>query len=416
MNLDKRYKSHHDALGHYKEHLSHKPSSLEALEDFLSLSSPDEDKLQALYFHIPFCDNICAFCNLNRTVIDDSLNAYVDLLIDKIKWYGKTKYIQASKISSIYFGGGTPTVLSPDHFRKIFVAIHENFHVIEDCETSVETTLHNLSKETIETFNALGVRRISIGIQTFSDRGRRVLNRKYSKSETIDLLKAIKKTFKGMVCIDIIYNYPDQTLEELNEDIRLIKDLEIKSISFYSLMLHKGSVLSRKITEADLLTELDRKYHDHFVDSLMATGDYELLELTKIVKKGTDQYQYIQVRNTYGDVIPIGKGAGGNINHFEIYNVNERMTVCQKGTSDTNFKLYRIYGKTQKTHFHLKDDFKFLNDQELEIMESLLKDFVTEGLVTKAMDTYKLTNKGLFYGNNVSAEIVERFILACRGA
>ncbi len=415
IKYSNRYKSHHDAQGHYSKYLESSRSSKDELEVFLDNNSPVGDKLASVYFHIPFCDKICSFCNLNRGVLKDDLDKYVNWLIERINWYGEKQYVKESKISSVYFGGGTPTVMYGEHFEKIIEAVKKNFNLIDDCEISVETTLHNLTLDKLSTMENVGINRLSIGIQTFSTAGRKFLNRTYSKEETIERLKSVKENFDGMVGIDKIYNYPGETIEDLEEDIRVIKELNIESISFYSLMIHEGSALSKHYENEDMQLEQDIKFHDHFVKSLLDTGEYETLELTKIVKKNTDNYQYIQVRNNRGDVFPIGKGAGGNIDKFGIYQINEMMMAVQKDESDNNALLNGVYGKTQKTKFNLDEDFKFLDKSELPILEEIIEEYVKDEYIVKDGKNYSLTEKGLFFGNNVSADIVEKYYIKTKG-
>lgn len=414
MEISKRYKSHHDALKQYERHIKKEKSNIDELGMFLENTTPTTNH-QAIYFHIPFCDNICSFCNLNRTYSSETHEKYVGHLVQKIVWYGSKKYVQHSTIKSIYFGGGTPTVLNPNNFKTIFQSLKENVVLADDCEISVETTLHNLTDEHINIFNKIGVNRISIGIQTFSNRGRKVLNRKFDKNTVLQKLKHIKTIFNGIVCIDIIYNYPKQTKEDLLQDIKIIQDLDIASISFYSLMLQEGSVLSKKISDKDLKEAKDKDFHDIFVETLLATGKYELLELTKIVKKGIDRYQYIQVRHKNGDVIPVGKGAGGSIGPFDMYNINEHVTVCSKHVSTNNALLQKIYGALQNTNGGLHSTLSFLTPSQRQTIKGILTDLDRKGFVRFDQDNYQLTSKGLFYGNNVSAHVVEQFMKNLKG-
>ena len=119
-------------------------------------------------------------------------------------------------------------------WNRILKAINDNFTLTDDCEFTLETTLHNLNPKKIKILEKGGVNRLSVGIQTFSDRGRKILNRTFLKEETVKRLKNLKESFSGMVCTDIIYNYPDETVEEVLEDARIVKELKIDSTSFYS--------------------------------------------------------------------------------------------------------------------------------------------------------------------------------------
>ena len=253
------------------------------------------------------------------------LNDYTDYLCREFKKYGEKKYIKEKKISAIFFGGGTPTIYKAHQLEKILSSLRENFNITEDCEFTFETTLHNLTWEKLEIMEKYGVNRISIGIQTFSDRGRKILNRTYTKDFITEKIREIRKRFKGLICIDIIYNYPDQTDEEIIDDAETACELGVDSISFYSLMIQDGSQISKDRAENKVVfkynLERDKELHHKFLEITLANG-YSVLEHTKITN-GKDEYRYIRNVNSFSDLIPIGVGAGGRIRDYELFHLNK---------------------------------------------------------------------------------------------
>ncbi|WP_462355414.1 radical SAM protein, partial [Fusobacterium ulcerans] len=268
MLFDKRLKSHHDSNSLINKYISGKKADKDIFEAMLR-EIPD-DRRKAIYVHTPYCDKICSFCNLNRKQIDGSLDSYAQYIADEFDKYGQTEYFKKGIFDVVFFGGGTPTVYKPHQLEIILESIKRNVTLAEDYEFTFETTLHNLTEEKLEVMMKYGVNRLSVGIQTFSDEGRKFYNRTYGKEETVERLKKLKAFFKGDVCVDIIYNFPEQKIEDVVEDAKIVKKLEISSASFYSLMVHEGSKLSKDIEAEKVKMEEDMKrdylLYQHFVD------------------------------------------------------------------------------------------------------------------------------------------------------
>ena len=221
--------------------------SEDELWEFLE-SAPDESE-GVIYIHVPFCDNICSFCSMNRTKLEDELDDYTKFLLSEIEKYSATNYLKSKKIGSVYFGGGTPTILKERHLEQVIGTLKSRFNILPECEFSLESTLHNLNLSKLRLLGELGVNRYSIGVQTFSEAGRKLLNRTHSSDGAIKHLSTLREKFEGMLCVDIIYNYPNESVEEVVKDAKLVRELGIDSASFYSLQFLEGSVLSKTISE-----------------------------------------------------------------------------------------------------------------------------------------------------------------------
>ena len=405
--FDKRLKSHHDSNSLINKYIKSERADKESFE--LMLQEEPDSRKKAIYVHTPYCDKICSFCNLNRKQIDGSLDSYAQYIADEFDKYGQTNYFKKSEFEVIFFGGGTPTVYKPHQLEIILESIKKNVTLAEDYEFTFETTLHNLTEEKLEVMMKYGVNRLSVGIQTFSDRGRVFYNRTYGKEEVVERLKKLKAFFKGDVCVDIIYNFPDETLEEVIEDARLVKELELSSVSFYSLMVHDGSKLSKDIEAEKVKLEEDMKkdylLYQHFVDEMLREDKYHVLELTKIAKNDEDNYKYIKVRNTGGDTFPIGVGAGGSVNGVGVYRMNKEMSFYSKQT-DYHERFSRLSGFMQFPVINKADVKDILSEEEYKHFAEKMRDYQSKGLLNEKEDSFVLTQDGIFWGNNISSDII----------
>lgn len=408
MLFEKRFKSHHDSSGLINKYIPSEKIDRQSFEAMLEIV-PDKRK-KAIYVHTPYCDKICSFCNLNRKQIDGSLDSYAEYIAGEFDRYGQTTYFKESYFDVIFFGGGTPTVYKPKQLELILQSIQRNVKLGKNYEFTFETTLHNLTEEKLEIMMKYGVNRLSIGIQTFSDRGRIFYNRTYGKNEVKSRLQKLKSIFKGDVCVDIIYNFPKQTLEEVIEDARIVKELELSSASFYSLMVHDGSKLSKDIEAEKVKLEEDMKkdylLYSHFVDEMLREDRYHILELTKIAKNGGDNYQYIKVRNSGGDTFPIGVGAGGSVQGIGVYRMNKEMAFYSKQT-EFHSKFGKLSGIMQFPVISKNEIKSILTNKEYNYFSEKMKEYEKKGLLVESENSFNLTKDGVFWGNNLSIDIIE---------
>ena len=403
-----RYKSHHDVKNIIEKMMKRKivtPFTFNKV-----LKGKPESEEGGIYVHTPYCDKICSFCNMNRKQIDNDLNDYTEYLCKEFKKYGEKKYIKEKKITTIFFGGGTPTIYKAHQLEKILSSLKENFNISEDCEFTFETTLHNLTWEKLEIMEKYGVNRISIGIQTFSDRGRKLLNRTYDKEYIVSKIKDIRRKFKGLICIDIIYNYPDQTDEEIINDAETACELGVDSISFYSLMIQEGSQISKDREENKVVFKYnlvrDKELHDKFLEITLSRG-YSVLEHTKITN-GKDKYKYIRNVNSFSDLIAIGIGAGGRIENYEFFHLNKIISFYAYD-NELKMRVKKLSGILQYKIVKL-DEIKELSGNSYENILNLLKKFEKEGLIKLNDKVMEYTLDGIFWGNSITAYITEQMI------
>ena len=406
--FDIRYKSHHDVKNIIEKKMKRKIVTPFTFNKVLKESPLSKEG--GIYVHTPYCDKICSFCNMNRKQVDNDLNDYTDYLCKEFKKYGEKKYIKEKNITTIFFGGGTPTIYKAHQLKKILSTLRENFNISNDCEFTFETTLHNLTWEKLEIMEKYGVNRISIGIQTFSNRGRKLLNRTYEQEYIVNRIKEIRERFKGLICIDIIYNYPDQSDEEIENDAKIACELSVDSVSFYSLMIQEGSQISRDRSENKVIFKYnlarDKELHDKFLNITLSNG-YSILEHTKITN-GKDQYRYIKNVNSSSDLIAIGVGAGGRISNYEFFHLNKLISFYAYD-NELKFRIKKLSGILQYKKIEL-DEIKELTKESYDKVYKLLEDFEKKGLLILTKETMEYTLDGVFWGNSITTALVELMI------
>lgn len=309
--FSERYKSHHDASRDLKNKYTADIGGAEYLPSVLAGNAASR---RVIYLHVPFCNKICTFCPFHRP--DElSRREYHLYLINEMRKICDYRYMSAP-IDAINFGGGTPTSLSPEQMSAVLSELHRCFSIAPDAEISVETSATELSDEMISALKEGGVNRLSVGIQSFDDKARKLLGRRGNGEFAASRIAAAIRAGIRNTSVDLIYNYPGQTDAGLLRDIDTIAALDVAGVSIYSLMLHEKTPLRQKLTDAEkaAMSDINREkaLFDIILDSLAPHG-YRLLELTKLVKDGRDRYDYMEIRHSGGSCIALGHGAGGNI-------------------------------------------------------------------------------------------------------
>lgn len=393
-----RLKTHHSAMADANTYFMGPRNIMDVTLEPTNILAKDS----TIYIHIPFCSKICSFCNMRRS-LSNPYKEYADLIVREIKEYAKLPFVQSMIFDAVYFGGGTPTTLEAEDLKKILRALKSSFSFTKDAEFTIETTVTELTEDKLSMFYEEGVNRFSVGIQTFNDAGRALLGRKGDGEYAFSKLRTIKEMGFKTLSMDVIYNYPNQTLSILKEDLDKIIQLDLDGFSMYSLINMKET----KIGAAGD-SKLDEEMF-YFIGEYMEKAGYSFLELTKMVKK--DSYKYIMNRHKGGDTLPLGQGAGGSVNGLALMNHIDKVKYED---SVVNFKdragMYFSSG--------YKDTVKFKGDIQtlyLPHNESLYKDMdayltlrdklLTEGFVKKDDKGYKLTHKGIFWGNTLSREL-----------
>jgi len=407
-----RYKSHHDASRALKQCFEKKIDKKEYVKDILNQFAQTP---RVIYLHVPFCNKVCSFCPFHRP---DELkrNEYDTYLIQEIDKISKFNYMKAP-IDAINFGGGTPTALKPKQMARILDWLKASFDIKEKAEISIETSISELSEDMIAVLKEKGVNRLSIGIQTFNDEGRKLLGRRGNGESAIDKIRQLQTAGFKNVGIDLIYNYPGETMEILEKDLEIIKSLNLAGISFYSLMLHEKTPIYRKISSKQLAEMQDigreKLFFDSIVHELNKVG-YQSFELTKLIRNNIDRYEYMRIRHTGGSCIAVGHGAGGNLGSYVYRNsvhaplLDETIPISSMGRvlESQYFVLDEFINDLQKMTVDIDTYSRRLGIDLLPIIEDSLEKMENENLLT--IDDRKITllHDGIFWGNNIIDELV----------
>jgi len=233
--------------------------------------------MAGLYIHIPFCKQACYYCDFHFSTSQDLKDGLVSALCVEMEL--QKKYLKGESLDTIYFGGGTPSLLSKRHLQNLFDAIHKNFKT-NTPEVTLEANPDDLSKENLAMLKEVGINRLSIGIQSFDDAILKFLNRAHSSSDAMCCLDSAREVGFKNISIDLIYVIPGQDNNLLIENIDKAIAVAPEHISAYSLTIEERTVFGHRQKKGMFPIESEE----------VAAAQMEVL-MDKLGNAGFDQYE-----------------------------------------------------------------------------------------------------------------------------
>lgn len=370
-----------------------------------------------LYLHIPFCVRKCAYCDFLSAPSDEKTRErYVETLIREIRGCRET-YL-GYNVSTIFMGGGTPSILTSEQIRKIFTALRENFEIIKNAEITIEVNPGTVTKEKFQAWKRSGINRLSIGLQTVKDEELKLLGRIHSFEQFLATFHKARKAGFSNINIDLISAIPGQTLESWKESLETVAKLSPEHISAYSLIIEEGTPFYEKYSEnEDLLPDEDteRMIYEETEKTLENYG-YSRYEISNYAKEGYqcrhncgywERKEYLGLglgsasfiqKRRFNNISDIDRYLNGEYLHYE----NEELLSNKDEMEEFMFLGLRMMKGIQKNKFE-----KLFGKNINVIYGDSLEKLKAEQLIVETTDSIKLTKRGI----DISNYVFEQFLL-----
>ncbi len=261
--------------------------------------------MAGIYIHIPFCKSRCKYCDFFSTTMLDRRAEYVETLLQEIEL--RKEEISREPIHTIYFGGGTPSLLDVKDIEKILCVLPTSYA----SEITLEANPQDLTLEKLRAYREIGINRLSIGIQSFHDKHLQLLGRRHNAAEAIQAVRWAQEAGFENISIDLIYGIPTQTMEEWQADIQQALALDVPHISTYNLIFEEGTRLTQMLLDGQINTadeDLENEMYETIVNTLNESG-YTHYEVSNFCKNNS----YSHHNSAYWNNTPyIGLGAGAH--------------------------------------------------------------------------------------------------------
>ncbi len=227
------------------------------------------------YIHIPFCNNICSYCDFSKMFYDKKI---VKKYLEELKNDINTNY-KGEKLNTIYIGGGTPSALSISELKELFDII-KVLKLKQNYEFTIECNFDSITKEKLDLFKQVGINRISFGLESINKNNLIFLERSLSKTKVEEIIKYCNRIGLSNINVDLIYAIPNESLEVLEKDLDFILSLDIKHISTYSLIIEDHTKLKIKNVE-EIDEDIDNDMYKLICSKLSDFNHYEISNFAK---------------------------------------------------------------------------------------------------------------------------------------
>lgn len=373
--------------------------------------------MAGIYIHIPFCKQRCNYCAFYSSTLYNIKEEYADAVCKELLM--RKEYIKGEEINTIYFGGGTPSTLPTTLLQKICDTIYKNYSVCSNAEVTIECNPDDLTEEFLAILRQLPFNRISMGVQSFSDRQLKRLGRRHNAEKACRAVGNARAAGYKNISIDLMFALPGSTTEEWEESINEAISLNPEHISAYNLMYEEDTPLHRALQRGDFeeLSEEENVEQFRMLIKRMKEAGYCHYEISNFAKPG---YESRHNSSYWNDTAYIGCGAAahsynGDSREWNISDVKEYI----KGIENNN-RNYEIEHLTEEERYNdailtrlrtsdgiplawIKNKFS----QRLNsYMLNAAKKHIEYGNIKKTDETLSLTEKGIFISDAVIRDLI----------
>ena len=374
-----------------------------------------QKKPTSAYVHIPFCTQICYYCDFSKVFIKNQpVDSYLEHLLEEFQSY------DIQKLRTLYIGGGTPTALSASQLEVLLKGLTKNLDLSVLEELTIEANPGDLDADKIAVLKNSAVNRVSLGVQTFDDKMLKKIGRSHLEKDIYENIDRLKLAGFDNISIDLIYALPGQTMEQVKENVAKAIGLDIPHMSLYSLILENHTVFMNRMRRGKLplpKEELEAEMFEYIIAELERAG-FEHYEISNFSKSGFESrhnLMYWDNAEYYG----IGAGASGYVDGVRYKNhgpIRHYLSAVEEGNAriteehlsqKEQMEEEMFLGLRKKSGVSMaRFEEKFGRSFE-GLYGEIVRDLVQQGLMQIDGDSVRMTKRGLFLGDTVA----ERFIL-----
>lgn len=371
-------------------------------------------KPTSAYVHIPFCTQICYYCDFSKVFIKNQpVDAYLQALIREFRSYDITE------LRTLYIGGGTPTSISAVQLDYLLTELSRDLNLNTLEEFTIEANPGDLTVDKIEVLQKSAVNRVSLGVQTFNDKHLKRIGRSHNEAQIYSTIDALKTAGFQNISIDLIYALPGQTMDDVRSNVAKALSLNIPHLSLYSLILEHHTVFMNKMRRGKLhlpTEDLEAEMFEYIISEMERNGfeHYEISNFTKPGFESRHNLMYWDNVEYYG----VGAGASGYLDGIR-YRNRGPIQHYLKGVSEGNARLSEeVLSKNEMMEEELflglrkkegvsigKFEQKFGTSFEKRYGQ-IVQELQSDGLLKENNGFIQITKKGLFLGDTVAEKFI----------
>jgi oxygen-independent coproporphyrinogen III oxidase len=373
--------------------------------------------MAGIYIHIPFCKKLCFYCDFYHVISAGDNSLFIDALLKEILL--RKDYLGNETISTIYLGGGTPSVFSIKDLGIILNLINKIFNVAKDCEVTIELNPDDVFPDYLEGLKSHNINRLSLGIQSWRDSDLKMMNRRHDSAQAIKSLNEIINAGFENVTIDLIYGIPGLSLKDWESNLDFSFSFDIEHMSAYHLTIEQGTVFA-KMLEKGIISEIDENdsaaQFNLLIEKAEAAGFIQY-EISNFGKQG---YFSLHNSNYWKQVSYLGLGPSAHSfnGYSRQWNIRDLKGYINSVQSGKNFFESEELDKKTRFNEYIMTSLRTMWGIDLEYVERMFEkegyDYILNlagkfrkyGLMKLEKNSLVLTNQGKMISDNIISEFI----------
>ena len=359
-----------------------------------------------IYIHIPYCHHKCTYCGFYSLAGHRDLQPYIDALCKEIAHRSEP----SRKVKTIYFGGGTPSLLPENQLAQIWNTLQHHFDLSSLEEATLEANPEDLTPYFLNSIAHIGFNRLSIGIQSFSDSDLHTLNRVHNSQQAIDAIHNAHRAGFNNLSIDLIYGLPNQSNNQWLANLQQIESLDVQHLSCYALTLEENSILAKQIAMGRILPSSDETIADHY-DLLCQWAEkngFQQYEISNFCRPGF----HSRHNSRYWDRTPY-LGFGAAAHSFDGEHRRWNLSDAEKYIAQGALFEEESLSKTDAFNEYVMTALRTVQGIQKELVEpqfmshlsQSINRFLSAGLIVETETAYRPTKEGLFHADGMAADL-----------
>jgi len=372
--------------------------------------------LAGIYVHIPFCDKACHYCDFHFST---SLKTKDQIILSiKKELNVRQNYLNSNKVNTIYFGGGTPSILDKVELNNILNSINKYFSISQDAEITIEANPNDITTQKIKDYISLGFNRISIGGQSFCDKQLMKLNRTHNSKDIINSIKIAQDGGIENINLDLIYGLPGLSNKDWIKNLQKAVDLKVPHLSCYCLTIEKGTVFHQMLNNGGLKLDSDQKIKSQFLimRTFLIKHNFYHYEISNFSKKKYESKHNVAYWNgeKYLGIGPSAHSYNGISRHWNISNNMKYINALEKKSSFFEEEIltrkniineYILTALRTNKGLDSKRLLEMLKDNEGRIFINQIHHFIKHSLIEKKQNTFFLTEEGMILCDKITSDL-----------
>jgi oxygen-independent coproporphyrinogen-3 oxidase len=372
--------------------------------------------MSGIYIHIPFCKQACHYCDFHFSTSLKNRESLVNALCREITL--RQEYLEKNEISTIYFGGGTPSLLDRVELKKILDQIDKNFVIANNAEITLEANPDDLTIEKLSELRALGINRLSIGIQSFFNEDLKLMNRAHTGNEATNCVKEAKKAGFKNVSVDLIYGLPGLNEDKWLSNLEKAFELGTEHLSAYNLTVEKRTALAHMVKEKKVALPEERAVIEQFLMLIEKAGNngFEHYEISNFCRAG----MYSRHNSSYWkneSYLGIGPSAHSYNKQSRQWNVANNASYIKDITSNVPWYEQEILSEADKYNEYIMTRLRTIwgiettyisnmfGKDTLDHLMNLSKPYISSGYIQQDNSTMVLTSRGKLLADKIASDL-----------